>query len=520
MINYSELIHHKQWNARPAPGIKNGTELHVGWVNFLDSSKNWMEIDCNFAQLSSGFEMTKAPFYFKAPKRSVEYAEMISNNRFDLFDGPNGPKTEITAPEFSQVIRCLGVEDVPGELFDINGNGRLDAVLYRGAYASTFAGDMIYFPEHGRAPRLKKLVRFNTAPSFDIAIEFEIEFSGKTELSPRNIPNGWTREQLRDKYQSDFNADPDNTKLNLHTNDGLYVRAWDEPQKRGIGIKKPLIWDSNPDPDLRKIHTIETYIKWISGNKYKLVKIIPKSFFTDAVFPVYTDTTSTFYPDPNPESTSVDGKVGVQLGLGIGITWSALVGHVGTFGEDDGATYSAVYIRSDNVSDKWRRLYRSVYLFDTSSIPDGDVINSGTFHSHGISKADNLGISPNINIYSSAPASNTALVAGDFDSLGSTAFSTAITFSNWLTTGYNNFVLNANGLAAISKTGVSKFGLRNANYDAADSAPSWSSNLVSQFSNYWAEESGTSKDPKLVVVHSSVVSINNFYNILIRRKTA
>ena len=40
-----------------------------------------------------------------------------------------------------------------------------------------------------------------------------------------------------------------------------------------------------------------------------------------------------------------------------------------------------------------------------------------------------------------ALASDTALAAGDFNSLGSTAFSTAITFAGWSTSAYNDFVL-------------------------------------------------------------------------------
>jgi hypothetical protein len=121
---------------------------------------------------------------------------------------------------------------------------------------------------------------------------------------------------------------------------------------------------------------------------------------------------------------------------------------------------------------------------------------------------DSLGIAPDLNIYSSNPASNTALVAGDFDSLGTTAFcDTPILFTNW-GTGYNDFALNASGLAAISKTGVSKFGLRNANYDVADELdpnnhdPSWSSDTTSAVSP-WYSEKGEGYQPKLVVTYTT-----------------
>ncbi len=98
--------------------------------------------------------------------------------------------------------------------------------------------------------------------------------------------------------------------------------------------------------------------------------------------------------------------------------------------------------------------------------------------------------------------SNNALVVGDYGNTGSTEFSTAITYTNWSTTGYNDFALNASGLAAISKTGVSKFSTRNANYDVANVAPPWRVDAGTHIIAYAADQAGTANDPKLVVVHS------------------
>lgn len=213
--------------------------------------------------------------------------------------------------------------------------------------------------------------------------------------------------------------------------------------------------------------------------------------------------TDTFFPDPNPETTSQDCEVVEAYAVGSGISWATIIANPGNTVSNDQASGSWFNFRSDTGTDLWRVLNRGIVLFDTSSIPDANTTDSSTLSLFGTAKADPFTNTPNINVYSSAPASNTDCVAGDYDSLGSTAFSTAITFANWSTTAYNDFALNSSGLANISKTGVSKFGIRNANYDVAAVAPTWGSNDRSYMEGYFAEQTGTANDPKLVVTHSA-----------------
>jgi hypothetical protein len=85
-------------------------------------------------------------------------------------------------------------------------------------------------------------------------------------------------------------------------------------------------------------------------------------------------------------------------------------------------------------------------------------------------------------VYASNPAANDALQASDFATLGNTELSNIIAYADFAIDGWNTFTLNAAGRAAISKTGVTKLGLRNANYDVADELdpnnhdPAWRSN--------------------------------------------
>lgn len=223
--------------------------------------------------------------------------------------------------------------------------------------------------------------------------------------------------------------------------------------------------------------------------------------------------TLTVYPDPSPEVTTVDGYV---LDANRNTTWATIISNPGTTSSDTVAGGAVIYIRSTTTTNQWHTVGRGIHLFDTSSLTSSANISTATMSIKGTLKSDGVGISPDINIYSSAPASNTALVAGDYDSLGSTAFSTAIGYSSYSTAAYNDFALNASGLSNISKTGVSKFGTRNANYDAAASAPTWNSGKTTFMYGAYAEASGTTTDPKLVVNYTlgSPASIRNSITII------
>lgn len=222
------------------------------------------------------------------------------------------------------------------------------------------------------------------------------------------------------------------------------------------------------------------------------------------------NTTSTFYPDPNVESTSVDGLV---RGTTVNQTWAAKIAETGSDAFDALTGDASILMTSGGTTNQWNELRRGIFIFDTSAIADTDTIDSGTFSLAsaliaGATKADNLSITPDTALVSSAPASNTALVAGDFDSLGTTEFATRISYANWSASDavYNDFTLNASGLSNISKTGVSKFGVRNGNYDLDAVAPTWSGSVSSFMRHYYADQTGTANDPKLVVVHSAAAA--------------
>ena len=213
--------------------------------------------------------------------------------------------------------------------------------------------------------------------------------------------------------------------------------------------------------------------------------------------------TLTAYPDADPETNTVDGRV-VQSGTNV--TWATLYGGAGDGGEDTlSGPNTHVGWGCGTTTDRYSYIDRSIYLFYTAALTAAAAISSSvlSIYSSNTGWMNSESPVPNIDIYSSAPASNTALVAGDYDSLGSTSFSGPMTHTTFnASSGYKDFTLNGSGISNIDKTGVSKYGTQNANYDVAHVAPAWVSNNTVGFLAYYADYTGTANDPKLVVTYT------------------
>src|SRR3989338_8740480 len=225
---------------------------------------------------------------------------------------------------------------------------------------------------------------------------------------------------------------------------------------------------------------------------------------------IYSDsactTTSTFYPDPDPETTSVDGDTARSNTTSANESWTQVRGSSGNVVTHD-ANYAEVGIEADaDTSDSWQAMFRAVFGFDTSCIPNTDTIDSATLGFVGIAKVDDF--SQSLVIDRNPPATATTLAVGDYNIAGwtaaggveqSTARMPIAAISNVAGSTYNYFILNSTGLGNVSKTGVSWFGVRvSADFD--NSAPTWVTNADSYLWIRTAEIS-TAK-PKLTVVHS------------------
>lgn len=499
------------WNANSIllPDGKTQTDFRGKWVNYLDTNV-WRPIDTSLREEGANWVCRSGPFTAVLPKVSTGMVEFVSTNKWDIFS-----KTNITDKDFSLRFTPIGVNLVDG------------IVTQDESYQMTFPnaypfGDLIYKIQSGRAPRFQKLIRFNSQPTG--TDDINISFTMNTDSDQFNIAD--TTLEPKIKAQIEGLNQEISSELRKQNNDLIQIsdkrfqinklmkKPWARngqqlvnslisltpnasDTKRGVGIKKAKIWDSAGNSQ-------EINLKFDRSPSGTIVmtKIVPRSFLVNAVYPVYTDTTSTFYPDPDVEVTSVDGKVGRT---GVNQTWANIIVGAGTTADDMG-NLSLVQFAATATLNQFGNNYRSIILFDTSSIGTGKTVQSATLSTKTLSKSDTLIASPNINIYGSTPVANTSLSSDDYGQTQSVAFSTSIAYADVAATdSYNDFILNANGLANISITGISKFSGKNANYDVAASQPPWVLGEDTAISMYSADSAGTTNDPKLVVTY--VVSV-------------
>lgn len=212
-------------------------------------------------------------------------------------------------------------------------------------------------------------------------------------------------------------------------------------------------------------------------------------------------TITTFFPDPNPETATVDGTAERS---GVDETFTTIRAGAGVNADDSAATMNVCRLIATATTDQFSRLGRGFFLFDTSSIPDSEEINSAVFSLiKDASSSTGLG-DTNADLVASTPASNTAIAAGDYGNVGSTRFATGNSISSMNTGSYNDWNLNSSGLANITTTGISKFAVR-LKWDFDNSfTGTWASTAETDFNAPSADTADTTSDPKLVVTHGVV----------------
>lgn len=276
-------------------------------------------------------------------------------------------------------------------------------------------------------------------------------------------------------------------------------------------IRERWVFTANPNGEVGIKHNRTGVLKFKSGEYWinDDEELVPASVFDEAEYPFEVMASpETFYPDPHDEVSSVDGRM-KHLDLN-GLSWVNIIAGAGTGADDDATRLEPVYWRCDGNANTWDNLYRSITVFDTSGLPDTCVVSAAVLSLCGYQKVDPRGDTPAVTIYSADPASNIAIAAGDFDSLGTEALAADIGYANWATDGYNDFTLNdvnSDGFATnadgtyISKTGVSRFGFRETKYDVGPGTPGWVAGSTTYMTCYSADQGNTTSDPKLVITY-------------------
>ncbi len=206
------------------------------------------------------------------------------------------------------------------------------------------------------------------------------------------------------------------------------------------------------------------------------------------------------YPDPDPETTTFDGYVENYYG-----TWAAM--HDDTTCQLARPSDSGFYIDDFNGGTSYG-FDRGMTLFDTSSLTSLATITDTIIEAYCVSKSDQRnagsGAPDKISLVSASPASNTNIVVADFNDFGTTRFATDVDISGMSTSTWITFTFVAAGLAAVSKTGVTKIGWRSAGDVDNNAGPN-----PAEYTNgagYASAESAN--DPKMTVTYTLPAAFN------------
>tara|TARA_Y100000310_G_C20669237_1_gene809340 strand:+ start:1718 stop:2578 length:861 start_codon:yes stop_codon:yes gene_type:complete len=220
------------------------------------------------------------------------------------------------------------------------------------------------------------------------------------------------------------------------------------------------------------------------------------------LIPVGGGATTTVYPDAGSGNTTVDGRTFEETDA----VWATIRGDVGDTASDTDTQIVIQIHTYSTPSPQWGSISRGIFTFDTSGIGPGQNKDSATFEFVLQTTTNVDDFTDSLSMCASAPASNNAVVAGDYDSMGDPGIKQA---SDLLISGlthddttYSAFTLNATGLGNVDVSGISKFGVRST-HDNDDNEPSpWVGSNQTRQDIESADNTGTSVDPKLVVVHS------------------
>lgn len=429
--------------------FSNGDETRIygKYVNYYDTE--WKKVDLTPKSNGSKFTVDSAPFGLEFPVRANGVFKFTDKHEYNPVK-----QSFINQDPISKTRIFTDAKNVRGIVNNIG-------IEYPDAIPNT---DALVIELDTNAT--KYLLRWDETPEIcSTQRTFNINFT--------QTPDAGLVARKRD------NTRVSSTDESLH---GFKFSAGE----RSIVTPQARIWDS-----YRKEEDVE--IKGRQTDQFFGYKIIDCSFFDGAVFPVFSDDVDTFYPDPDAESTSVDGHV-----VSTSTVWATARGAVTGTAAFDSSTNLDIdnYLLGSNYG-----IYRGFTLFDTSAIPDTNVVTSATLSCYVLVLAndDNDG-NDYVSVIPTSPASNTSIGTVDFDAVTFTKISNDIDISSMSTSAWNTWTLT--DLSVVSLTGITKIGLMGGHDYANDphgTGESWMRCAS-------ADTALTTSDPYLTVTHSVAAS--------------
>jgi hypothetical protein len=302
---------------------------HIGNIHYPDPAKKWQDIDTTLLTKAGGFYQDKCFYSCEVPDKAN--GEFVFFNRDHYFN-----------------LKLVGVSSV-GYKSSSNTWGNLGKGI---EYTNAF-GDGIHLEVLVKNMGFDKIIQFDKPPlnpSKDFVIDFEI----------LEMPDVL---EFRQRYNSSKTISIDITKSKVKAIpfDQGVISIYSSGGKYKSGISFPTCWGLDTDGNSRR-YPIKIVFYTEGGRKY-LRKIIPKEIFKNAVYPIFADDPTNYFPDSGEAGDGV-----IEAGYGAWATVRAL----GTGAHwHDIAESGIVNDTSDN-----KKILRGFVPIDTSGIDDAAVITA------------------------------------------------------------------------------------------------------------------------------------------------
>ena len=181
----------------------------------------------------------------------------------------------------------------------------------------------------------------------------------------------------------------------------------------------------------------------------------------------------------------------------------------------DGFGVSPGYIVSATCAPTtFNSIMRLYDYFNATALGANSEVDDAVVSYYGAWKQDNLSSRWNTGVYRINPSNLARPVAADYSAINNTLVSDTISYTTWSTSGYNDFTLTPAAFYGINKSVNSTFSLRT----TMDATSTWNGTFTNVTASdngygiYGAGYSGTSRDPKMVIIYSILPASNFIYS--------
>lgn len=188
-----------------------------------------------------------------------------------------------------------------------------------------------------------------------------------------------------------------------------------------------------------------------------------------------------------------------------GGSWTSIRTGSGTSQSNTTTAGTMIRITCHADTDKYYAIRRAGFAFDTSALGADAILSAvvlnlystDTYHVNTYDTVDG-----SLNVVSFSPSNPGTFAETDYNSFGTTIYTTMSYADYTVSNGYKNFTLDATGRSTINKTGVSVLGMRIGS-DISGTGLTWKASADVAVGIRWVDYTGTASDPSMDITYTS-----------------